>query len=113
MLKHIKLKDLIEFFLIGVGFMVLILVASILDSAPLGQALWLGVVLALILWIVWFVDVAIERRKNAPRLKILKDGRWIDIESPAGLALLATMRTSPQHPVQVFDQDNPEYKEKA
>lgn len=110
MLKHIKPKDVIEFFLIALGFMALMVVASILESAPLGIALWLAVALSVILWIAWWVVVVIQRNKETqkPKLKIMSNGEWVDVDSPNGAAALASAYSTPRRPIQLFDQDNKE-----
>ena len=108
MLKHIKPKDVIEFFLIALGFMALMVVASILESAPLGIALWLAGALSVILWIAWWVVVVIQGNKENRALKIMVNGKWEDVDSPAGAAMLAQTYSTPRRPIQLFDQDDKE-----
>ena len=108
MLKHIRPKDVVEFLLIGLAVTVLIIVAGILESAPLGIALWLAVALAVILWVTWFIIVGIQRNNDSrrPKLKILRNGQWVDVEHVSDLS-------TPRRPVQLFDQDNPNDKDAA
>jgi hypothetical protein len=79
-LKHIKPKDILEFLLYGLAFVALIVVCG-LENAPLGILLPVLVIVALPLWIGWFVLVAYERKKRAgqPRLKMMHNGEWLDV----------------------------------
>lgn len=100
MLKHIKPRDILEFFLFGIGILALIVLAGFLESAPLSVSIWVAVVLSVALWIVWFVLIAKERNKEAaaPKLKIMRNGQWVDV---------MTGDTSPRtrREARIFDQD--------
>lgn len=100
MLKHIKPRDLIEFFLFGLAFLALVVVAGYLESTPVGTAIWVAVVLAIVLWITWFLLVARDRNRDAarPKLKMMRNGEWVDVDTLVDPANL--------QPAQFFDQDN-------
>ncbi|AWN03282.2 hypothetical protein PBI_CAMILLE_35 [Microbacterium phage Camille] len=101
-LKHIKPRDILEFFLYGIGIVALILIAGYLESAPLGAALWVAVILAVALWIVWFVIVARQRKQeNAePTLWMMQNGLWTAMDG-SGRTRPARLREA----AQLFDQD--------
>lgn len=115
MLKHIKPKDILEFFLFALAFIAIIAVAGFLESAPISIALWVAAGLGVILWITWFIVVAVQRKREAkrPTLKIMHNGKWVDVDSQVGAQLMAQHYASPRRPLEVFDQADYENKEKA
>ena len=115
MLMHIKIRDILEFFLFALGFLAIIAVAGFLETAPLAIALWVGAGLGIILWITWFIVVALQRKREAkrPTLKIMHNGEWVDVDSPIGVQLLAQQYRRPQRPLELFDQADYDNKEKA
>lgn len=100
MLKHITPKDVVEFILFGLAIVAMIVVAGIIESAPITLSVWIVVVLAAILWFTWIVLVARERNREArrPKLKMMWNGQWVDVDS------LSPVNT-PRRQVQFFDQD--------
>lgn len=93
---HIKPKDLLEFFLFGLIVVALLVLCS-LESAPLPILLWTLLPIAGVLWIVWFIMLALERKKEARRrLKIYRNGEWVDTDDFVPHPRIA----------QFYDQDN-------
>lgn len=80
-MKHLKLRDILEFLMWSFAIIALIALAGFLESAPLGITMWVAVILAVILWIVWGVLVIRERNAaaSAPKLKIMHNGQWVDV----------------------------------
>ena len=98
MFKHLKPRDIVEFLLFGLGFLALIVIAGFLENAPIGISMWVAVVLALALWIVWAI-IVINDRKNqakAPKLFITKNGVWAEVVSGA---------PTTRREARIFDQD--------
>ena len=100
MLKNIKPKDVVEFFLFGLAFLALIVIAGYLDSAPIGQAIWVAVGLAVVLWLIWLALVARDRNRETarPKLKMMRNGQWVDVDTRVDPSNL-------QRTAQFFDQD--------
>ncbi|QCG77533.1 hypothetical protein SEA_DIZZYRUDY_36 [Microbacterium phage DizzyRudy] len=109
MLKHIKPRDIVEFFLFAFVIMVLILVTGVLESAPLEQAVLVAIPLAIALWLTWFILIARERARDhrRPDLKIMVDGKWVSVDSKVGAQAFSAAYLQPRSatPVQIFDQD--------
>lgn len=105
MFKHLKPKDIIEFLAFGLGFVALIVIAGFLESSPIGISMWIAVVLALLLWIVWAIIVINDRKAQAatPRLKIMRNGQWVDV-TPS-IAREFTGNSPRRDQIGVYDQD--------
>ena len=102
MLKHIKPKDLIEFFLFGFVFVAIIVISGFLEAAPLSLGLLIAAAIGLILWVLWFALVARDRRREAkaPVLWMSNGKTWV-AQDGSGRIQPFTRRVQP-----IFDQDD-------
>ena len=109
MLKHIKPRDIVEFFLFGLIFVALIGFAGFLETAPLSLTMLVALVVGLGLWITWFILVVRQRAREhrRPDLKIMVDGKWVSVDSKVGAEAFTAAYLQPKSatPVQIFDQD--------
>lgn len=98
MFKHLKPKDIIEFLAFGLGFVALIVIAGFLESSPIGISMWVAVILALMLWIVWAIIVVNDRKRQAaiPKLMIMQNGVWAEV---------APVQPTTRREARIFDQD--------
>lgn len=80
MLKHIKPKDIVEFFLFGLIAVAVFIVCG-MENAPLSILLPTAGIVALFLWLIWFGIVIHERNQTAkkPKLKMMHNGEWHDV----------------------------------
>jgi len=114
---HIKPKDIVQTMLYLIGFLTLMVLAAYLETAPMAVilGLWIVAALVLILIVTWFILVAKEReRENArPKLKMMQNGRWVEVASIEGTSLIKALpeSDSPRRPISIFDQN--EHKEQA
>ena len=99
MFKHLKPRDIVEFLLFGLGFLALIVIAGFLENAPIGISMWVAVVLALALWIVWAIIVINDRKREAaaPKLYIMKNGVWAEVVNG--------QQPATRREARIFDQD--------
>ena len=95
MLKHIKPRDIVEFFLFGLIFVALIGFAGFLETAPLSLTMLVALVVGLGLWITWFILVVRQRAREhrRPDLRV------------AEAFTAAYLQPKSATPVQIFDQD--------
>lgn len=104
MLKHLKPRDILEVVLFLVCFTAIFAFAGYLDNAPLGTAMWMAGLLAVILWVAYIIIVAQQRKAEdtRPILWMKVNGKWI--------AQDGTGREHPMHQKEqpVFDQDQKE-----
>jgi len=106
MLRNLKPRDILEVLLFLICFITIFAVASYLETAPLSIALWLGGLMAVLLWIAYIIVVSVQRNREASRmkLKIMSNGKWVDVDSPEGVLALSRAYHKPN--VELFDQDD-------
>lgn len=105
MLKHLKPRDILEVLLFLIGFIAIFAFAGYLETAPLGYAMWMAGILAVILWIVYIAIVAHQRKEevNKPTLWMVVDGYWV-AQDGSGRRFPTKKTTQP-----IFDQDQKEF----
>lgn len=99
MLKHITTRDIVEFFLFGIGIALLVLLAAVLESTSISVGFWIAAVVSVFLWIIWARLTVNERnmRAKAPQMYMMINGKW----EPIAPATIGSRRSK----VRIFDQD--------
>lgn len=94
-----NIKEFAQMVLISLGLAMLIFLVAAADSMPM----WVLLVVALIFWVVWVVQILRETRAGV-KLKVMIDGEWVPIEDLTPEQTARHLYHSPS-PVQLFDQD--------
>lgn len=108
-MKHLTPRDILQVILFLLCFLTIFAVAGYLETAPVSVALWMGGALSIILWIAYIIVVAVQRNRehNRIKLKVMANGKWVDVDSPEGIfALSNAYNGRPKPNVQIFDQDD-------
>lgn len=109
-MKKFTLRDFASILLALSLICALMVVVTALENYPIHVSVWIAFGASVILWCIYVVSVVDERRKlaKAPKLKIYRDGRWVDVNT-----LKIEQDNSPSRKpfAELFDQDN--YKEQA
>ncbi len=101
-MKHITPRDIVEFFLFGLGVVLLIILAAVLESTPVGISFWFAAILAVGLWVFWFYLVIRDRKKEALKsvIWVANATHWV---AQDGSGRTIPLKKKPEPPV--FDQD--------
>lgn len=107
-MKNLKPRDILQVLLFLLCFITIFAVAGYLETAPISVALWLGGLLAIVLWIAYIIVVAVQRNQEANRikLKVMANGKWVEVDSPEGIFALSRAYGAKNPQVEIFDQDD-------
>lgn len=94
-----KIKDIVQGLLMAIGLTLLIFLVAAVDSLPM----WFLLIVGIFFWIVWLLLIIRERRSSV-KLKIMIDGKWVDVDSLTAAQTAQHIYRRPAT-MQIFDQE--------